>query len=262
MDRGAWILVNCARGQLRDSAFLFGSFVVSQVQAAVFARAGQPEQDRKPFTLFTDEFQNFRGDGFETLLCEARKYRLRLVLAHQHLSQLDPALQRAIFGNVASQVLFSMSPQDAATVGKLLAPGGTEGQALVQLPVGEALFHHRGHPTERVKILPVLTPMVSDRSLSAFGAKIRARHGADPAAVEADIRRRRDGSTPSGGASSASSTPFPASHPSSGTSHPTQPGENPTPPTAKKKRAAAKGSTKGQKITGPAGRKVREADDD
>ena len=190
MDQGAWLLVNCSKGQLRDASHLLGSLFVAQLQAAALSRADLPEAERHPFTLFVDEFQNFRGEDFETILCEARKYRLRLVLAHQHLGQLDPALQNAIFGNVATHLFFAVSPRDAGVVARELADGGTAASELVHLPVGQALLHRRGQTPVRLRILPVLTPPVEPSALRHFAAGLRQSHGRPLAEVEGEMRRR------------------------------------------------------------------------
>jgi hypothetical protein len=193
MDEGAWLFFNCAKGQLRDTAYLVGSLVVAQLQAAAMSRADLLERDRQPFTVFVDEFQHFRSDDFETILCEARKYRLRLVLAHQHLAQIDAALQNAIFGNAATHVFFAVSPHDTAIIARELADGPAVAQTLVHAPLGQALVHRRGQASVRNRIFPVLTPPVDDQVLSQFMAAIRQRlvccHGSgrqgrrNPAAV-------------------------------------------------------------------------------
>jgi len=195
MDSGAWVLINCARGQLRDASSLLGSFVVAQLQSAALSRADTPEPERKPFTLFVDEFQHFRSEDFESILCEARKYRLRLVVAHQHLGQLDSALQNALFGNVATHLVFSVSPADAAVVARRFGDLGGAGvpvspSTLVHLPVGKALVCRRGSPPVCARILPVHTPQVPAEELAGFAASLRSRYGKSLSEVEAEIASR------------------------------------------------------------------------
>lgn len=176
MDSGAWIILNVAKGQLRDASYLLGSLATAQIQAAAMSRANIPEAERRPFTLFVDEFQNFRGEDFETILCEARKYGLRLVIAHQFLAQLDPVVQSAIFGNIATQLLFAVSPPDAAALGRLLSGETVRPEALVQLPVGQAVLHQRGQAAQHVAIHPVLTPPIPESEMIEFAASLRRRH--------------------------------------------------------------------------------------
>lgn len=193
MDSGAWVFINCAKGQMRDASHLFGSFVVAQLQAAAMARADQPERDRVPFTLFVDEFQNFRGDDFETILCEARKYRLRLVLAHQHLEQVDGALRNAILGNVATQLVFAVSAPDAAVIGRQISRESNAGSRLIGQEVACAHVLRRGQAPAPVRIMPVHPPRIGESDVAAFAAQLRRQHGRPLDEVEAELRTRRRG---------------------------------------------------------------------
>lgn len=201
MDEGAWLLVNCSRGELRDASYLLGSFFVAQLQSAALSRANVPEETRRPFTVFVDEFQHFRGEDFESILCEARKFRLRLVIAHQHLGQIDGGLQNAVFGNVATQVFFALSPQDAAIAGRRLEDGAALGHRLIHQPVGHALVCRRGKPPAWTRVLHVEPPEVPRRLLSTFVASLRRRHGKSLSAAEAEIQARVAGpASPTAGA--------------------------------------------------------------
>jgi Type IV secretion-system coupling protein DNA-binding domain len=113
MDEGKILLVNLSRGRigaLNSSAL--GSMVVSKLLWAATRRAWDEEESRRDFYLYVDEFQNFVSDSFDTILSEARKYRLNLVMAHQHLGQLramgrlGDRVERAVFGNVGTIVAF------------------------------------------------------------------------------------------------------------------------------------------------------------
>jgi len=107
-------LANLSKGKIgEDSARLVGSVLVSQIQLAVMRRAKLPKEERAPFMLFVDEFQNFVGSAFEVILSEARKYQLCLTLAHQYISQLDDKTRHAILGNVGTMILFAISGEDA-----------------------------------------------------------------------------------------------------------------------------------------------------
>jgi len=177
MDEGGWLLVNCARGQLRDASHLVGSLVVAQIQAAALSRADQPEAERVPFTLIVDEFQSFAPDDFETILSESRKYGLRLVVAHQYLGQLNATLQRALFANAATQILFAISPQDAAVLARQFGGEGLSARHLTEQGMGRAILLQRRRPRRSLQILPVLQPQVDPRELAAFAAGLRRRAG-------------------------------------------------------------------------------------
>ena len=120
-----------------ENAHLLGSLIVAQIQMAAMRRSAIPEQQRVPFTLYVDEFQNFMSSGFEKILSEARKYQLSLVLAHQYITQLQDNVRAAIFANTHTRVFFQVSPQDANTVRTLL--GTATPEQLVSFPRGQAL---------------------------------------------------------------------------------------------------------------------------
>jgi hypothetical protein len=111
------LLVNLSKGELGEAgAFLIGGLIVTAVAQAALARVKIPEGDRVDCFLYVDEFQNFTIDSFQSILSEARKYRLNLTLAHQYLHQVPADLQAAIFGNVATIVCLPISADDAGTM--------------------------------------------------------------------------------------------------------------------------------------------------
>jgi hypothetical protein len=131
-------LANISKGKLgADTSKLLGSILVSQIQLAAMRQAALPSEFRRPFYLYVDEFQNFTSSAFETILSEARKYKLCLTLAHQFINQLDPETRQAIFGNVGTKILFSISPADAQTLRYEL--GSFEPLDVVNLPNYSAL---------------------------------------------------------------------------------------------------------------------------
>lgn len=114
MDRGQILLVNLAKGRLGEGpAHLLGALFATAFAQAAAARADRQEHERRDFTLYADEFQNFATDSFAGILSEARKYRLSLVLAHQFLGQLPPLLRQAVFGNAGSLIVFRVGAEDA-----------------------------------------------------------------------------------------------------------------------------------------------------
>ncbi len=92
MDEGKVLLVNLSKGRTGEiNAKLLGLILVSKIQIAALSRADMPESQRRDFYLYVDEFQNFITDAFSSILSEARKYKLNLVIAHQYLGQLSQA---------------------------------------------------------------------------------------------------------------------------------------------------------------------------
>lgn len=114
MDHGRLFIANLSKGKLgHDKANLLGSLLVTQFQLAAMARANQPEESRRDFYLFIDEFQNFSTDAFAAILAEARKYRLCLTLSHQYVDQLPLPVRQAVFGNVGTLIAFRVGSTDA-----------------------------------------------------------------------------------------------------------------------------------------------------
>jgi energy-coupling factor transporter ATP-binding protein EcfA2 len=118
MDDSRIFIANLSKGRLgHDKANLLGSLLTTQFQLAAMARVNQPEEERRDFHLFIDEFQNFSTDAFASILAEARKYRLCLTLSHQYIDQLSLPVRQAIFGNVGTLVAFRVGNSDAEILG-------------------------------------------------------------------------------------------------------------------------------------------------
>lgn len=117
------LLVNLSKGKLGDlNSKLLGIIFVMKFQAAAMARANIPEDQRLDFSLYVDEFQNFATDSFETILSEARKYRLSLVLGNQFMTQLKEELREAIIGNVGTTITGRIGITDAEIMVKRYTP--------------------------------------------------------------------------------------------------------------------------------------------
>ncbi len=123
MNNKKILLVNLSKGKMGDlNSRLLGIIFVMKFQAAAMARASMAEADRQDFTLYVDEFQNFATDSFETILSEARKYRLSLVLGNQFMTQLKEELREAIIGNVGTTITGRIGITDAEIMVKRYAP--------------------------------------------------------------------------------------------------------------------------------------------
>lgn len=134
MDEGRGLVVNLAKGKLgEDSANLLGSLLVTTIGLAAFSRADVGEEERRPFFLYLDEFQNFTTRSVADMASELRKYGVGLVLANQHLHQLSPELRHGVLGNAGTLIAFRVGPEDATFLAKEFAP--TFGAAdLMNLP--------------------------------------------------------------------------------------------------------------------------------
>ena len=116
-------LVNLSKGRIGDdkSAF-FGAVLITKIYQAAMQRIRLPSDERTPFYLYVDEFQNIATKTFENILAEARKFAIALTVANQNLSQLSPTLRSALFGNVASMIVFQISAEDAAIMEQEMKP--------------------------------------------------------------------------------------------------------------------------------------------
>lgn len=127
MDERKILIVNLSRGLIgEDNAALLGALLVTKIQLGAMSRADIDVNERQPFYLYVDEFQNFATDSFATILSEARKYGLSLTVANQYIAQMSMSVRDAVFGNVGSIIGFRMSADDAGTMLKYFEPKFTD----------------------------------------------------------------------------------------------------------------------------------------
>ncbi len=124
MDEGKILIVNLSKGLIgEDNASILGSFIVTKIQLASMSRSDiERIEDRRPFYLYVDEFQNFQTDSFAMILSEARKYGLNLTVANQYVSQMSETVRDAIFGNVGTMISFRVSADDSPILSKQFEP--------------------------------------------------------------------------------------------------------------------------------------------
>jgi len=114
MDDQKILLINLSKGRLGDlNSNLLGLIIVGKILMASLARVNMPEKERKDFYLYIDEFQNVTTDSISTILSEARKYHLDLIIANQFIGQIEENIRKAIFGNVGSIASFRIGAEDA-----------------------------------------------------------------------------------------------------------------------------------------------------
>ena len=127
MDNKKILLINLSKGKIGGiNSQLLGLILVSKITMAAMSRADMPAKDRLDFYLYVDEFQNFASDNFATILSEARKYRLNLIMAHQYIAQLtegkETKIKDAVFGNVGTMMNFKVGAEDAEYFEKEYSP--------------------------------------------------------------------------------------------------------------------------------------------
>jgi TraM recognition site of TraD and TraG len=193
MDNKKILLVNLAKGRTGElNSQLLGMIFVMKFQAAAMGRANIPESERQDFALYVDEFQNFATDSFESILSEARKYRLNLVLANQFMTQLTDKIREAIIGNIGTVISGRIGITDAELLQKKFAPT-FDAEDLTKLPnfqtIASVMINNVPSAAFSMSLLPPMgttNPQLRDalKKLSA------AKYGRPRALVEKEIFAR------------------------------------------------------------------------
>ncbi len=195
MDEGKILLVNLSKGKIGDlNAQLIGMIIVGRLLMAALSRGDMPDDQRRDFYLYIDEFQNFTTDSIGVILSEARKYRLCLTLAHQFIAQLEDNIREAVFGNVGSMMAFRVGVPDTEFLVKQFGPEFTErdlisvenGQAFAKLLVG-------GEPSRPFNLKTLRVPNGSIEVREKLKELSRLTYGRDLAEIEAEILARLRG---------------------------------------------------------------------
>lgn len=123
MDEGKILLINLSKGKLgEENSNFLGLVIIPKILVAAMSRQEIPEEKRRDFFLYVDEFQNFATPDFATILSEARKYRLNLTVANQFIGQMDEEVKNAIFGNVGTMISFRVGVSDASYLQREFQP--------------------------------------------------------------------------------------------------------------------------------------------
>ncbi len=196
MDKRKILLVNLSKGKTGEiNSNLLGLIIVSKLQMAAMSRAELPEEQRNDFYLYLDEFQNFITSSIATILSEARKYRLDLVLAHQYMGQLvegtNTQIRDAVLGTVGTMVAFKIGVEDAEVLAKEFAPvfnnydliNVEKYNAYVKL-----LIDNQAARAFNMQTYPL--PPADEKIAQAIKDLSRLKYGRDKKAVEAEIMER------------------------------------------------------------------------
>jgi len=219
MDNKKILLVNLSKGRTGDlNSKLLGMIFVMKFQAAAMSRANIEEHERVDFSLYVDEFQNFTTDSFATIMSEARKYHLNLIVANQFTTQLTEEIRDAVFGNIGTIVSFRIGQTDIESIGRYFQPV-FDSEDLLRVPNYHAIVRTLigGVPTQPFS-MATLPPLGTPNSRLSVALKqlSAAKHGRPRAIVEQEINERMKTKLPPTRASTlpqAGPNPAPSSSP-------------------------------------------------
>ncbi len=195
MDEKKILIINLSKGRVGEvNATLLGSMIVTKIYLAAMSRADVTADTLRSlpsFYFYVDEFQNFANESFSDILSEARKYKLRLIIAHQYVEQMEEEVRDAVFGNVGTTVAFRVGPFDAETLETIFSPQ-FEATDLVNLGFAQIyltlMIDGVGSPPFSATTLPPFDPP-PQKFVEAVIASSRAQFGKTRAQVEEDIRK-------------------------------------------------------------------------
>ena len=193
MDNKKILLVNLSKGKTGDlNSKLMGMIFVMKFQAAAMSRANVEEKDRPDFCLYVDEFQNFSTDSFATIMSEARKYHLNLIVANQFTTQLSEEIRDAVFGNMGTIVSYRIGQNDVEAMSRYFQPL-FEGDDLLRIPSFNAVVRTLigGVPTQPFSMAGLPYLQVNNTNLgTALKQLSAAKYGRPKAIVEKEIFAR------------------------------------------------------------------------
>jgi hypothetical protein len=193
MDNKKILLVNLSKGRTGEmNSKLLGMIFVMKFQAAAMSRTNIPESERQDFCLYVDEFQNFSTDSFATIMSEARKYHLNLVVANQFTTQLTEEIRDAVFGNMGTIISFRIGQNDVEAMSRYFQPL-FDGDDLLRVPNYNAIVRTLigGVPTQPFSMAglpPLGTPNANlGQALKQLSS---AKYGRPKAQVDKEIAER------------------------------------------------------------------------
>lgn len=206
MDERKILVVNLSRGLVgEDNAALLGALLVTKIQLAAMSRADVPAEQRLPFYLYVDEFQNFATDSFATILSEARKYGLNLTVANQYTAQMSQEVRDAVFGNVGSIIAFRMGADDGRAMQRYFEPKFLE-YDLVHMHNRHFVINMAidGEKAPAFSAISLNLPPIDGDETATIVAHSRARYASSRAVVESYVGERYLGIAPGSGQPQAS----------------------------------------------------------
>lgn len=193
MDEGKILLVNLSKGKVGElNSELLGMLLIGKITMAALSRSDTEDKSKlRPFYLYIDEFQNYSTDSIESILSEARKYKLGLNMAHQFIDQLEDNIRDAVFGNVGSMLIFRVGATDAEFLAKRFSPEFNEKDIIgfeFRNCIAQVLIN--GQPSRPFNMVTELTPPGNIQLKDKMKELSRLTYGRDLQEVEQDIFNR------------------------------------------------------------------------
>jgi hypothetical protein len=197
MDEGKILLINLAKGELgEENSNFLGLILVPRILMAAMSRQDVPEEQRRDFYLYVDEFQNFATPDFAQILSEARKYRLNLTVANQFIGQVEEEVKNAVFGNVGTIISFRVGVTDANYLAHEYTPTFSEDDLLnierFHVYIKTIVNNEPVPPfsADLTKDMAKQEAEENERVAEIIKEMSRLRYGRDVRLVEAEISRR------------------------------------------------------------------------
>jgi len=195
MDGQKILIVNLSKGKMgEENSNFLGLVLVPRILVAAMSRQDTPEEQRKDFYLYVDEFQNFATETFADILSEARKFRLNLIVANQFVGQVEEEVKNAVFGNVGTLLAFRVGVTDASYLQHEFAPTFSEGD-LVNVERFHAyiktIVNNEPQPSFSLDTTRDLSQDPKNPKVAQMIRQLsRLRYGRDMELIEAEISQR------------------------------------------------------------------------
>lgn len=197
MDNGKILLINLAKGELgEENSNFLGLILVPRILMAAMSRSDTPEDQRRDFYLYVDEFQNFATPDFAVILSEARKYKLNLIVANQFIGQMEEEVKNAVFGNVGTKISFRVGVTDANYLQHEFSPTFNEDDLLnVERfhAYVKTIVHNQPQTPfslDTTMDMSKVNALKNERTAEIIKEMSRLKHGRDVRLVDAEITRR------------------------------------------------------------------------
>lgn len=198
IDNGKFVILNLSKGRLKINSLLLGGLFLAKLQLASLSRTDISFNQRRFFSLYVDEFQNFlaqdEAGDIETMLSESRKYALGLTLANQNISQLNQKLLGTILGNVGVLISFRLSRKDALIIGPEIDPDQKDKLTtdLINLKVGQVYLKIKGEPHRLAQLPYPQAVKIDSKTVEDFKNYSALFHSHSAQEIERQIRTRQE----------------------------------------------------------------------